>query len=89
MGLKEQITTINNFEPRVNNLNITVTVDADSNDMYATIEYDIIGLPVPTQRVEVLSFPTRYNDLFGQYVNLDFDQIKESIRLFEVEHDFY
>ena len=55
VGLKEQITTaINNFEPRVNNLNITVTIDADSNDMYATIEYDIIGLPVPTQVVEVL-----------------------------------
>ena len=60
VGLKEQIiTAINNFEPRVNNLNITVTVDADSNDMYATIEYDIIGLPVPTQGVEVLLFPAR------------------------------
>ena len=60
VGLKEQITTaINNFEPRVNNLNITVTVDADSNDMSATIEYDIIGLPVPTQGVEVLLFPAR------------------------------
>ena len=60
VGLKEQITTaINNFEPRVNNLNVTVTIDADSNDMYATIEYDIIGLPVPTQGVEVLLFPAR------------------------------
>tara|TARA_B100000085_G_scaffold121727_1_gene110878 strand:+ start:59 stop:457 length:399 start_codon:yes stop_codon:yes gene_type:complete len=60
VGLKEQITTsINNFEPRVDNLNIAVTVDADSNDMYATIEYDIIGLPVPTQGVEVLLFPAR------------------------------
>ena len=60
VGLKEQITTsINNFEPRVDNLNITVTIDADSNDMYATIEYDIIGLPVPTQGVEVLLFPAR------------------------------
>ena len=60
VGLKEQITTaINNFEPRVDNLNITVTIDADSNDMYATIEYDIIGPPVPTQVVEVLLFPAR------------------------------
>ena len=60
VGLKEQITTaINNFEPRVNNLNVTVTVDADSNDMYATIEYDIVGLPVPTQSVDVLLFPAR------------------------------
>ena len=60
VGLKEQITTaINNFEPRVDNLNVTVTIDADSNDMYATIEYDIIGLPVPTQVVEVLLFPAR------------------------------
>jgi phage baseplate assembly protein W len=60
VGLKEQITTsINNFEPRVDNLNVTVTIDADSNDMYATIEYDIVGLPVPTQGVEVLLFPAR------------------------------
>ncbi len=60
VGLKEQITTsINNFEPRVDNLKVTVTIDADSNDMYAAIEYDIVGLPVPTQGVEVLLFPAR------------------------------
>ena len=60
IGIREQIrSAITNFEPRVNNLEVAVTVDADSNDMYATVQYDIVGLPVPTQTVDVLLFPAR------------------------------
>ena len=60
IGIKEQIlTSIGNFEPRVNNLDATVTLDSDSHDMYVTIQYDIIGLPTPTQTVDVLLFPAR------------------------------
>ena len=60
IGIQEQIrSAITNFEPRVNNLEVAVTVDADSNDMYATVQYDIVGLPVPTQTVDVLLFPAR------------------------------
>ena len=60
IGIREQIlTSISNFEPRVNNVDATVTIDSDSNDMYVTIQYDIIGLPVPTQTVDVLLFPAR------------------------------
>ena len=60
IGIREQIVSaIRNFEPRVDNLDVSVTIDADTNDMYATIQYDIVGLPLPTQTVDVLLFPAR------------------------------
>ena len=60
IGIREQIrSAITNFEPRVDNLEVAVTVDVDSNDMYATVQYDIVGLPVPTQTVDVILFPAR------------------------------
>lgn len=60
IGIREQIVTaIRNFEPRVDNLDVSVTIEADTNDMYATIQYDIVGLPLPTQTVDVLLFPAR------------------------------
>ena len=60
IGIKEQVSSaIRNFEPRVDNLDVSVTISADTNDMYVTVQYDIIGLPVPTQTVDVLLFPAR------------------------------
>ena len=60
IGIREQIVSaIRNFETRVDNLDVSVTIDADTNDMYATIQYDIVGLPLPTQTVDVLLFPAR------------------------------
>ena len=60
IGIREQIVSaIRNFEPRVDNLDVSVTIDADTNDMYATIQFDIVGLPLPTQTVDVLLFPAR------------------------------
>jgi phage baseplate assembly protein W len=60
IGIQEQIrSAITNFEPRVDNLVVTTTIGADTNDMYATVQYDIVGLPVPTQVVDVLLFPAR------------------------------
>ena len=80
IGIREQIlSSISNFEPRVNNVDANVTIGADSNDMFITVEYDIIGLPVPTQSVDVLLSPQTII-IFGQYLNLDFDDIKTSIR---------
>ena len=32
---------------------------ADSNELNATVQYDIIGVPSPTQEVDVLLFPAR------------------------------
>ena len=41
------------------NIAVTVSIVPDSNEMNATIEYDIVGLPTPPQIVDVLLFPAR------------------------------
>ena len=48
-----------NFEPRIEDIKVTVTVRADSNELNCTVQYDIIGIPAPTQQVDVLLFPAR------------------------------
>ena len=48
-----------NFEPRIRNIDVTVSVYPDSGEMNATIQYDITGIPAPSQQVEVLLFPAR------------------------------
>ena len=48
-----------NYEPRINNTEVTVSVYPDSNELNCTIQYDIVGLPAPTQEVDVLLFPAR------------------------------
>ena len=48
-----------NYEPRINNIDVTVTVSPDTNEMNCTVQYDIVGLPSPTQEVDVLLFPAR------------------------------
>ena len=47
------------FEPRIGNISATVSLYPDSNEMNATIQYDIVGIPAPTQTVDVLLFPAR------------------------------
>ena len=60
VGLEEQIrSALSLFEPRVANIVVTVSLEVDTNAMFATIQYDIVGLPVPTQTVDVLLFPAR------------------------------
>ena len=48
-----------NYEPRISNLDVTVTVAPDTNEMNCTVQYDITGIPAPTQEVEVLLLPAR------------------------------
>ena len=48
-----------NFEPRIENIEINVTVVPDSNELNCVVQYDIVGLPAPTQEVDVLLFPAR------------------------------
>ena len=48
-----------NYEPRISNIDVTVTVAPDTNEMNCTVQYDITGIPTPTQEVEVLLFPAR------------------------------
>ena len=51
--------TINNFEPRVTNVNVEVIGKPDDNEMEIKILFDIIGLAVPTQSFSFILEPTR------------------------------
>ena len=48
-----------NYEPRIDNIEVTVQVAPDRNELNCTVQYDIVGLPAPTQEVDVLLFPAR------------------------------
>ena len=48
-----------NFEQRIDNIRVTVSIYPDSNELNCTVQYDIIGIPAPTQEVDVLLFPAR------------------------------
>ena len=51
--------SLDNYEPRIDNINVSVSILADSNEMNATVQYSIIGIPAPAQKVDVLLFPAR------------------------------
>lgn len=58
--IDEEITNLlNNFEPRIRVREVIAESDYDSNDLNVKIQYDIVGLPVPTQNIEFLLQPTR------------------------------
>ena len=48
-----------NYEPRIDNIEVTVQVAPDLNEMNCTVQYSIVGLPSPSQSVDVLLFPAR------------------------------
>ncbi len=48
-----------NFEPRIDNIIVNVTVAPDRNELNCTVQYSIVGLPSPSQSVDVLLFPAR------------------------------
>ena len=51
--------SLDNYEPRINNIDVSVSILADSNEMNCTVQYDIVGIPAPTQTVDVLLQPAR------------------------------
>tara|TARA_B100000214_G_scaffold340014_1_gene286204 strand:+ start:210 stop:611 length:402 start_codon:yes stop_codon:yes gene_type:complete len=51
--------TINNFEPRVSNLNVDVQGRPELNEIEIKILFDIIGLAAPTQEFTFILEPTR------------------------------
>ena len=58
--IREEIrSSILRFEPRITNLRVTTSLYPDSNELNCTVQYDIVGLPAPTQEVDVLLFPAR------------------------------
>ena len=58
--ISDEITSsLNNYEPRIDNIEVLVQLSPDTNEMNATVQYDITGIPAPTQTVDVLLFPAR------------------------------
>ncbi len=51
--------SLDNYEPRIDNVDVSVSILADSNEMNCTVQYDIVGIPSPTQTVDVILFPAR------------------------------
>ena len=56
---EEIITLLENFEPRIKLTNVYVESEPDTNTVLVQIEYDITGLPIPTQNVEFILQPSR------------------------------
>ncbi len=55
VNIQEQIrTSLANFEPRVNNVEILVDIPQDSHELEVRVQYDIVGLPIQTQNVEFI-----------------------------------
>ena len=59
-ALEEEISTLlKNYEPRIELNSVYVVADEDSNALNVQIDYDIVGLPIPSQNIEFLLQPTR------------------------------
>lgn len=52
-------TLLRNFEPRIKKTSVLVTYPDESSELYVTIAYDIVGLPLPTQSIDFILQPTR------------------------------
>ena len=60
IGLKDQIeSSLKRYEPRIDDIVVTVTITPDSNELNCTVQYSIVGIPAPTQTVDVILFPAR------------------------------
>ena len=56
---REIATLLKNFEPRIKLSNVLVESLIDSYELQIRIEYEITGLPFPTQNIEFLLQPSR------------------------------
>ena len=48
-----------NNEPRISNILVSVSNPDDTHELNVTIQYDITGIPSPSQAVDVVLFPAR------------------------------
>jgi phage baseplate assembly protein W len=53
------LSTINNYEPRVNNVKVQVDPIPDLNEFEVTVTFDIIGQEIPTQQFSFILEATR------------------------------
>ncbi len=56
---REISTLLKNYEPRIDLTNILIDSVVDSYELQVRIEYEITGLPFPSQNIEFLLQPTR------------------------------
>ena len=56
---QEIITTLRNFEPRVNNVRVRVSARADQNNFDVTIFFEIVGAALPPQEFSFILEATR------------------------------
>ena len=59
LAIEDEIrSSIINFEPRVNLLNVSVNPNVDDNEMNVIIQYEVTGIDVPPQELEFVLLPT-------------------------------
>jgi len=56
---EEVISLLKNFEPRIDLTNVFVEGQDDTNSLFIQVEYDITGLPLPSQNIEFILQPSR------------------------------
>ena len=60
IAVKDAIeSSLKRYEPRIDDIVVTVTILSDSNELNCTVQYTIVGIPAPTQTVDVILFPAR------------------------------
>ena len=60
IAIEQQIiSSLQRYEPRIEIDTVLVSVDGENNSMSAQVTYDIVGIPAPTQIVDVLLHPAR------------------------------
>ena len=60
ISIRDEIrSSIINFEPRVNLLDVSVNPNPDDNEMNVVIQYEVTGIDVPPQQLEFVLLPTR------------------------------
>ena len=55
----EIIQTIDNYEPRVSLIDVKVDADTDENELFITIQYQVIGAEIRPQELTFALQPTR------------------------------
>ena len=60
LAIEDEIrSSIINFEPRVNLLDVNVNPNVDDNEMNVVIQYEVTGIDIPPQQLEFVLLPTR------------------------------
>ena len=60
ISIRDEIrSSIINYEPRVNLLDVIVNPNPDDNEMDVTITYEIVGIDIPPQQLDFVLLPNR------------------------------